>query len=190
MLFRLLQSNDRSLLADIDRAPGIRDAADKLVGTSQKRRLVASSGTQSGMANGRVGDGGISMLASTNSNATMPDRLKTILAGVISRSPGGLASWLQHFAHRQIIFIEYNFGLGIWRAFHPAFLNRDGDDGSRADISYFPSFAVTPEPVSNFHICSFHIHFPNAMPAAKLAAPVIMTVATNIHIGHSAYSMC
>jgi hypothetical protein len=153
------------------------------------RFLEASLGTQSGVANG-AGGGGISMwvVASMNSTVTMLDRLKTILAGVISRSPGGLASWLQHFARRQIIFIEYNFGLGIWRACHPVLFDRDRDDGSGADISYFPSFAVTPERVSNFHICSFHIHFPNAMPAAKMAAPVIMTVATNIHMGHSTHS--
>jgi hypothetical protein len=117
-----------------------------------------------------------------NSTVTMLDRLKTILAGLISRSPGGLASWPQHFTRRQIIFIEYNFGLGIWRAFHPAFLNRDCDHGPGADIGYFPSFAVTPERVSNFHICSFHIHFPTIMPAAKTAAPVSMMGASNSRI--------
>ena len=41
-----------------------------------------------------------------------------------------------------------------------------------------------------FHQCVHHSHFPTTMPAAKIAAPVTMTVATNIHIGHSTYLTC
>jgi hypothetical protein len=63
---------------------------------------------------------------------------------------------LNFFAYCQIIFIEYHLGLRVWWAAYPVLQNRGGDDGTGADIGHFPPFAVTPEGVADFYICSLH----------------------------------